>query len=886
MEGAMDDVSKRMKGVMDIALGFLQLPDTVSAVGSSMGTLSFIAEQMGHAFNGALRGTLHMFTAVAPVAEQMSEMIAQGINSLADTVFQNQGKIRDFAQNGLTMFQQMMGTIVDLFIGFKNIASGGSALFDGMGSRFGDMAERFKQWTRSVEGQAKIKEFFATLRPIFEKLIDLVVDLAKMIGRIAGDNMGTLGPMIDKFREMVPSIEKIVTSASGAAPAFLAIAEAVLQMVGDTEALTPTTAILEMAVPVMEGLANAINALPAPLQTVIGYIVTFSLLLKTAAFQAMWAWVAQTRLGTIAIANFRMGMALAKISLMQFLAAQWAAFIASPIGIFIAIVLVLVGIFVLLWFKCEAFRNLIKAIGQWFVDVWNNQINPLVQKTWQWMQQAWDKILEIVRGAIDWIVNFFTGAWDKIKTVVSVFVTIFKAYFNILKTIVMTYVTVIVTIFQTVFNAVKAVVMAVVNAIMGFWRAGVAAWKAVLMPFINFFGPIFMGLVGIIKAVVGLIVAIFGLAWNIVRLAFAVAMKGIEIAIGWVSGVIGTAVAWISNIFNIAWTFISTMFGIAMDWIGQKLNTVKAYFQAAWAIITMLVGVAIDWISTKFNQIMAVVNAVLSFVVAWFQAKWAEAVAIVTGAIDWVRNKVNEIGGAVSTALAPVVGWFQSTWATVSGVVGGVIETVKGYIGGVIDKVASVLQSVKDKFTSVFGSIRDFVMGIIDRITSAISGITSVVSGISGAIGSVADFVSNADGGPITGGMTSLVGERGPEAFVTNTGKIKGVGMGGPEFRKFSEPGYIVPNHVLAGQKDSSVPNAVMGRLTSAMRDGASGPRTAVKERPGGGGSAGTYMDGGGGGDTYDFSGAYFGDGIDEAGVERAVKKAMDKKDRNDRERG
>lgn len=53
-------------------------------------------------------------------------------------------------------------------------------------------------------------------------------------------------------------------------------------------------------------------------------------------------------------------------------------------------------------------------------------------------------------------------------------------------------------------------------------------------------------------------------------------------------------------------------------------------------------------------------------------------------------------------------------------------------------------------------------------------------------------------GGPVTGGMTALVGEIGPELFVPTVGSPRIIGADGPEIRDFHTSGTVIPNHLLA----------------------------------------------------------------------------------------
>jgi phage-related protein len=139
----------------------------------------------------------------------------------------------------------------------------------------------------------------------------------------------------------------------------------------------------------------------------------------------------------------------------------------SPIGWVILGITALVGLFVLLWTKCEGFRKIVISIGKSVITWFGNTIMPIIQKIWTSLQNLWNNVLlpfatwllkvlapvftiiweyvknafngiglviqgalEIFNGIIDFITGVFTGnwgqAWEGVKT-------IFKGIFDSLK---------------------------------------------------------------------------------------------------------------------------------------------------------------------------------------------------------------------------------------------------------------------------------------------------------------------------------------------------------------------------------------------------------------------------------------------------------------------
>lgn len=80
-------------------------------------------------------------------------------------------------------------------------------------------------------------------------------------------------------------------------------------------------------------------------------------------------------------------------------------------------------------------------------------------------------------------------------------------------------------------------------------------------------------------------------------------------------------------------------------------------------------------------------------------------------------------------------------------------------------------------------------------------------------------------GGPVEARSTYMVGEIGPEMFVSNTGSTKMIGMNGPEIRSFPSSGYVIPNHALVkegmtAEEMQQLSSAVAGRTAKPSLSG------------------------------------------------------------------
>lgn len=103
------------------------------------------------------------------------------------------------------------------------------------------------------------------------------------------------------------------------------------------------------------------------------------------------------------------------------------AFTANPIGMIIVAIIAVIGIFVVLYKKCEWFRNVVnavwKAIKDTFSSVWEwikEKFNALVDigaKAWNGLKESGaaiiDKIKDAFKGFFDWLHN----KWENLKSI-------------------------------------------------------------------------------------------------------------------------------------------------------------------------------------------------------------------------------------------------------------------------------------------------------------------------------------------------------------------------------------------------------------------------------------------------------------------------------------
>lgn len=812
--GTAEGINTGVKALLD----FTNSAQGLRQVKTILAGTSTISKDFAIGMGDAGRAAIGMLSATMPVAKQMSEQLRAGMNSLANSIQANQGKITAFAQRGYDLFRRIVGVLVDLGKGIFNIGKQSLGLAGFMGNGIEDMARKFEQWTSSVQGQNKISQVFAQAKPVLQAVGNLIGVVATEFGKLAtnaGNNQNLIN-LINKLAEMVPIMADIAQQAGGNfLPSLMKIADAVLRIVEGMDTMGPMAILMSAVAEPTAMLADAFTALPGPIQQTIGYLVMFGLAVKTAAASALGQYILQTQFATAWTNYFKLALSSTMARMKAFAAAKMATaltaiktgFMAAatavrafsmsllsflftnPIGWIILAVIALVAVFVILWKKCEGFRNVVKAIGQWFVDVWNNTLFPIIMKVWEWMKMAWDKVYAVVSTVVMAIVNWFRSNWDTIKAIA-------MGVFNALKT----YVMIMFNIYKAIFLAIVAVVKFVFNLIKTIVTTAFNVIKAVVL----FFAPVFIGafklFVSVVRLVFTVIKAIITVAFAVIKLIVLVviyaiiqAWKGLVAVWRFIWSIVMAVVRPIWAAIKIGWTFL---------W-----NTIKTVFMAVWNAILAVI-----------RFLAPIVQGVMNFVSMIFTTAWNIIKMVASVVFNAIAAVIRTIIGVVMTVGGAIRSGFSSAWNFVSGIVSSVVGTIRGIIDTISGVVTRVAGSVRSGFEGAFNAVKNVVGGVIDTIKGWIDSITSKINSMKDGIVGVLDTINpfNFAGGPITAGTTSYVGELGPEAFVTHTGKVEMIGERGMELRTFNRPGYIVPNHVLNGVADSSVPKGVMNKLAKA----------------------------------------------------------------------
>lgn len=189
------------------------------------------------------------------------------------------------------------------------------------------------------------------------------------------------------------------------------------------------------------------------------------------------------------------------------------AMLASPITWVVAGITALVAAFVLLWNKCEGFRNF--WIGLWellkgtLTSIWEEHIKPLWEEHLQPAIQAiMDKLTElwevVIKPIIDKTVAILKDLWDNVLKpivdwLVSFFVERFKFAFDTIKNVIQTAKEIIAIVIDSIKNIFIGIIDFIIGVFTGDWEK---AWNGVKKVFTG----IINGIIGVFESMVNFVI--------------------------------------------------------------------------------------------------------------------------------------------------------------------------------------------------------------------------------------------------------------------------------------------------------------------------------------------------------------------------------------------
>lgn len=746
---------------------------TLNRLGSILQAMSPVMRPIATGLMMILSALLSITDGAMPMVAMMADdfrHVAEGL-ALWTEQMRESGRMTAWLNKSWALTKRVVGVLVDVMIGLYNIfrIAGGQAVE--MGLSVETLAGKFRQWSASAQGQARITQYFQDAIPAIREMGLLLGALIGGLGSLAASQ--NVAPLIAQMRtELLPALGLVVEKVAGAEGIGPALITA-LSQIATAVAQIPSGPMVQLIVALgglVAGIAWLLINVPG-LATVVGYLSAALLGWKVALTVATFAGGALTTLVSLFKALYTVANVAGKI---LFFAGKAILFVGRAIAMammanpVIAAIMIIIGIILYLWFNCEWFRDAVIAAWEWIANA---------------AVVAWNWIVDAVGIAIGWIVDKATWLWENgIKPIWEIISTAAKIYWDAWVAIVTGAIDVIVTIAQWLWtNIIKPVWEAISAGAEMYW--GIVKW---IVQAVVFF--IMLIVWGIAKAAEQV--------WETTVTAATAAWEGIMAAVDWFADRFREFGAFVAGLWNglvdeLAWRW---------NWFySNVIEPVVNFFITAW---TSLVG----YVTTKWNELTGLLS------LAWSIFYNTYIAPIIHGILE----KWNYLTSAASAAWEILTQILSDKWEAFKDKVGRVIDLIKdgwegftSFMGDIFSPVGDLVGKIFDGIGKAAGNVADIVKGAWNGVISVLKSVWNALAGGWNSVPSVTipDFVPVLGGktfslpkmptlwhgGPTPGGP-AVVGELGPEPVIRN-GRLAGmVGMNGPEIANLPRGGYVVPN--------------------------------------------------------------------------------------------
>lgn len=337
-------------------------------------------------------------------------------------------------------------------------------------------------------------------------------------------------------------------------------------------------------------------------------------------------------------------------TLIPALGALWAFMLANPITFVIAAIAALIAIFVLLWNKCEGFRNF-----------WIN--------LWESCKSAITNFYNHNKSTFDAIKNFFTTAWEAIKTVFGGFITFLKGIFTGDMSMVVEGLKQMWEGYKmwwsNIWNAMKTVVVGIWDGIksaisnFGEWLSNFFSntLPNALNTFFTWLAELPMKIAYWLGYALG---KVFEWKQNMVHAAVECATNFVTTIAQWLAQLPGRVWNWLVNTYNKVVSWASKMIGKAKSTGTQFVNNVISFIKNLPSRIASLLSQAlqrvISWGSQMISRGKSAASQTVKGIVSSFTSLPSRLYSAGVNAIKGLWNGIKSMASSVISYVGNLAG--------------------------------------------------------------------------------------------------------------------------------------------------------------------------------------------------------------------------------------
>lgn len=391
-----------------------------------------------------------------------------------------------------------------------------------------------------------------------------------------------LGELADKFGQaMLPTINSFLDKAGKVIDWFGNLSE------GSKKTITSLLLFTATLYPIAKGVQGITNTVSG----VTGWIDKFQ---KSEKAMKAVSTVMST-LGTVGKSVF--GVLKTGISSLFSLVA------ANP---WILAITAVIAAIVLLWNKCEWFRNLVTGA----FEAIKNFITPIFETIKTTVGEAWNYMIETLQPVLDSLFNMFNSAWELIKTIWDL----------------------VAPYFQAIWEGIQQVFSVVAQVLGGFFQVAWSYIKVVWDVAVQYFQLIWTGISAVFSVVKTVIGGAFQVAWAYIKTVWDAVTGYFKAIFDTIAGIFDAVKAVLHGDFSGAWEAIKGVVGTWKDYFANVWNNIKNVFSK--------VG---DFFKNTFSAAWNAIKSVFSGVGSFFSGIWNTIKSVFTGIAQTVGNAMSSV---------------------------------------------------------------------------------------------------------------------------------------------------------------------------------------------------------------------------------------------------
>lgn len=261
---------------------------------------------------------------------------------------------------------------------------------------------------------------------------------------------------------------------------------------------------------------------------------------------------------------------------------------------------------VLLWNKCEWFRNLVTGA----FEAIKNFITPIFETIKTTVGEAWNYMMETLQPVLDSLFNMFNSAWELIKTIWDL----------------------VAPYFQAIWEGIQQVFSVVAEVLGGFFQVAWSYIKVVWDVAVQYFQLIWTGISAVFSVVKTVIGGAFQVAWAYIKTVWDAVTGYFKAIFDTIAGIFDAVKAVLHGDFSGAWEAIKGVVGTWKDYFANVWNNIKNVFSK--------VG---DFFKNTFSAAWNAIKSIFSGVGSFFSGIWNTIKSVFTGIAQTVGNAMSSV---------------------------------------------------------------------------------------------------------------------------------------------------------------------------------------------------------------------------------------------------